>query len=752
MSVTTRTRRGADRVAGLRWGGVRALRGRDPGGTSLRRALRVAIVVPSMAAFAGTIVGNPAAATFAVFGAFSLLGLADFGGPTLPRARAYAGAAAAGAALVLLGTLASASAWWAVAGTILVAFVVQLLGVFGGYVVAAQIVVLLAFVVAVSLPATPGTAWVRLAGWALAGGISLAAGVLLWPRHARTQVRQRAGDACQALAELLADGEVPQAAEDQARAQVEATHRAYNQAPLRPAGPARRDRGLIDLVVQLDRVHEFARRTAAANQRRTAIPEEQTLRRTIRQALEASAGVLHGDAEAPDLVALAQDQRDYRAALDRWAAGRLRAGDSAESVLDGLSAGVSLRLLAHAALAVAVDASVVAGFAVDDAPSTLPHWNAPRAGPQPWVERVRTTLQTHLHPASVWFRNSLRAAIALGIAALLTGIIRFDHSFWVMLGTLSVLRSNALGTGRTALLAILGTVAGVVIASLLTLAIGTSEVALWVTLPIAAFLAAYVPTVVSFLVGQTAFTLFVVVLFDLFQPQGWRLGLVRLEDVALGVAVSLVVAVLLWPRGARGQLRSALVALYRADAICLDAAFGFLLGRRSEQEVDVSRRAAGAEVDRAGEAFDVFLTERGSRMLPTVTWGRVAAAGNDVLLAADAMEAIGLLGYRADGCEQCADRVRRDAAEVVGVLAGYAEQLEEGRVPPNSRAHATVATRRAVVGCLRAWRGVPDSPLGPTAIALASAWFWFVEIVRLDGELAQPLAAVATAAQSPWWR
>jgi uncharacterized membrane protein YccC len=83
----------------------------------------------------------------------------------------------------------------------------------------------------------------------------------------------------------------------------------------------------------------------------------------------------------------------------------------------------------------------------------------------------------------------------------------------------------------------------------------------------------------------------VVVLFDLFQPQGWRLGLVRLEDVALGVAVSLVVAVLLWPRGARGQLRSALVALFRADAICLDAAFGFLLGRRSEREIEAALAA-----------------------------------------------------------------------------------------------------------------------------------------------------------------
>jgi len=703
-----------------------------------------------MAAFAGTIVGDPAA-VFAVFGAFALLGLADFGGPTIPRARAYAGATAVGAGLVLLGTLASATAWSAVAGTMLAVFVVQILGVFGGYVVAAQTAVLLAFVVAASIPAPAGQAWARVAGWTLAGGISLAAGVLLWPRHARTQVRQHAGDACRALAALLADPEAP-AVGDQARERVEATRRAYDQAPLRPAGPARRDRALIDLVVQLDRAHEFAGRVAGAGRHPGTIPEERALRRTTGQVLEVSADVLGGETARPDLAALDQDRVAYREALDRWAAERLRAGEPAESVLDGLSGGVAPRLLAHTALAIAVDATVVAGLDVDHAPSPLPHWNAPRAGPAPWLQRVTGTLATHLRPTSVWFRNSLRAALALGLAVLVTRITRVDHSFWVVLGTLSVLRSNALGTGRTALLAIAGTVVGFAIAAVLTLAIGTDEVALWITLPIVAFLAAYVPTAVSFLVGQAGFTLFVIVLFDLLQPQGWRIGLVRLEDIALGIGVSLVVAVLLWPRGATGQLRSALAALYRADAACLDAAFGYLLGRRSEREVDASRQAADAEVARAAEAFDVFLTERGSRMAPTVTWGRVAMAGNDVLLAADAMEAMGLLGYRTNGCERCADRVRRDVAEMVGVLSGFASQLQERRVPPAPRLQAAAETRDAVIGCLRAWRGAPDSPLGPTAIALATAWFWNVELARLGGELAQPLAAVAAAAQSPWWR
>jgi uncharacterized membrane protein YccC len=772
VAAALASRRGQSTLSG--WGGLRALGARDLGWASLRRALRVAIVVPPLAAFAGTIVGDPAASIFAVFGAFSLLGLADFGGPTIPRARAYGGAALVGVVLVLLGTLASQTAWSAVAATILVVFALQLLGVFGGYVVAAQTAVVLAFLVAVSIPVPAGAVWARMAGWALAGGISLAAGVLLWPRHARTQVRQRAGDACQALAAMLADARTPTPAADQARARVEATHQAYDQAPLRPAGPARRDRALIDLVIQLDRAHEFASRTTRAGRRHVTVPEERRLLRTIGQVLEASAGILRGGAggpgqasagpgqasggagqasAGPDLAALDRDRVAYRKALDRWAGDRLRAGEEAEPVLEGLSGGVEPRLLAHAALALAVDAAVVAGLPVDDAPLPLPHWNVPRAGPQPWVQRVRATLRTHLHPGSVWSRNSLRAALALGIAVLLARITRVDHSFWVVLGTLSVLRSNALATGRSALLAIAGTVAGFVVAALLTLALGTNRVGLWVTLPIAAFLAAYVPTVVSFLVGQAAFTLFVVVLFDLLQPQGWRLGLTRVEDVALGIAVSLVVAALLWPRGARGQLRTALAALYRADATCLDAAFGYLLGRRAKWEVDASRQAAGAEVDRAGEAFDVFLTERGSRTLPTATWGRIAAAGNDVLLAADAMEAMRLLGYRTDGCERCADRVRADAAEVVAVLTGFASRLEQQRsIPPSSRVEAAAETRDAVVGCLRAWHGAPDSPLGPTAIALATAWFWNLEIARLGTELAQPLAAVAATARTPWWR
>ncbi len=143
-------------------------------------------------------------------------------------------------------------------------------GVLGGYVVAAQTAVLLAFVVAVSVPASTGPTWARVAAWMLAGGVSLAAGVLLWPRHARKLVSQRAGDACDALAALVADPGLP-AVQDQVRARVNATHQAYDQASLRPAGPARRDRAPINLVVQLDRALQFAGRVADVSQDPTTV-------------------------------------------------------------------------------------------------------------------------------------------------------------------------------------------------------------------------------------------------------------------------------------------------------------------------------------------------------------------------------------------------------------------------------------------------------------------------------------------------
>ena len=54
----------------------------------------------------------------------------------------------------------------------------------------------------------------------------------------------------------------------------------------------------------------------------------------------------------------------------------------------------------------------------------------------------------------------MRAGIALGLAVGIAAETGVQHSFWVVLGTLSVLRSSALNTGQNIVRALAGTAVG----------------------------------------------------------------------------------------------------------------------------------------------------------------------------------------------------------------------------------------------------------------------------------------------------
>ena len=102
---------------------------------------------------------------------------------------------------------------------------------------------------------------------------------------------------------------------------------------------------------------------------------------------------------------------------------------------------------------------------------------------------------------------------------------------------------------------------------------------LWVLLPLAVLLAGLAPAAISFAAGQAAFTLTLLILFNILAPEGWQIGLVRIEDVALGSAVSLAVGLLFWPRGAAAALGKALAEAYADSADYLAGAVRFGIGR-----------------------------------------------------------------------------------------------------------------------------------------------------------------------------
>ena len=167
--------------------------------------------------------------------------------------------------------------------------------------------------------------------------------------------------------------------------------------------------------------------------------------------------------------------------------------------------------------------------------------------------------------------------MALAAAVAVADLSGVQHGFWVVLGTLSVLRTSAASTGATAWRGLAGTVIGFVLGGALLVGIGTNPNALWAVFPVAVLVAAYAPGTTPFAVGQAAFTVTIVVLFNLLVPVGWTVGLLRIEDVAIGCAVSLVVGVLFWPRGVSSVVGDDLADAFRRGAAYLTQAVEWAL-------------------------------------------------------------------------------------------------------------------------------------------------------------------------------
>jgi hypothetical protein len=248
----------------------------------------------------------------------------------------------------------------------------------------------------------------------------------------------------------------------------------------------------------------------------------------------------------------------------------------------------------------------------------------------------------HVERHSLWLRNSVRGAVALGLAVLVAKLTGVQHAFWVVFGTLSVLRSNALNTGQNVVRGLLGTTVGFIVGAALIVLIGTNTTVLWFLLPVAVLLGGLAPATISFAAGQAGFTLTLLLLFNILQPAGWRVGLVRVEDVAIGGAVSLLVGLLFWPRGAAGALGRALAEAYVDSANYLARAVEFGMGRCDSQAAprpapttEATRAAAAAR--RLDDTFRGYLAERGTKPAPLAEVTSLVTGVAGLRLAADAV-------------------------------------------------------------------------------------------------------------------
>lgn len=212
---------------------------------------------------------------------------------------------------------------------------------------------------------------------------------------------------------------------------------------------------------------------------------------------------------------------------------------------------------------------------------------------------------------AVVVRNSLRTGLGLALAVATTHVFPVQHGFWVVLAAMSVLRSSALTTGTKVLRAVIGTAVGFVIGIVLIELIGVQPLVLWSVLPVVAFLAAFVPDVWSFAAGQAAFTMLVLIVFNLIHPTGWKVGLVRIEDIVVGGAVGIVVSLLLWPRGSGDAVSAAIRSAFQVGTRYLRAAVSRITQGTSAVAVEELSHRALTAARTVDDGIRQYLSESG---------------------------------------------------------------------------------------------------------------------------------------------
>jgi uncharacterized membrane protein YccC len=708
---------------------------------ALKSAARAAIVIPAVFALADKVIEQPQTSILAAFGSFAVLVLVEFGGPPRNRFLAYAGLTCVGAAFVTLGTLCSRNPWLAAGAMAAVGFGTLFSGAISGYFAAAATGAILTFVLPVTIPAPNSAIPDRLEGWGLASGAGICAVMLLWPPRWSADLQREAARALRAVADFVDVGRDRLAEPARlAREAVDGLGRRFLGTQHRPTGPTGPTAALASLPDELDWLLSFLAPTAGSPALELACSEDAEAMTAAATVLRTSAERLEGHDERPDFARLDAARDAVARALARRLPD-LPAGTRDDALMEALEPPFRIRAVTYSARQVGGYALLATGA---DAPEL---GGEDLAQPTPARAALAATEQLaveHASVRSVWFQNSVRGAAGLAIAVFIAQRTGLQHSFWVVLGTLSVLRSNALGTGWSILSALAGTAVGLVVGALLVIGIGTHEAVLWGVLPVAILLAAYAPRAISFAAGQAGFTVVLFVLFNIIQPVGWSVGVIRVEDVAIGFAISLGVGLLFWPRGANALLRDDLAAAYARGVDYVVATARQLIEGGDAGAAARAGRAADAAVHQLDDAIRQYLAERSATEVNVEGVGALVGGASRVRRAAQSLTSLGRMMDGDLRLERCGENLDREihALQSWYVTLGYALVNDRPVPPPHIR---DAEGRSRLLACVRDAARSRDKATVHAALVLLWASQHLDNLWRLEAHLGERALAARAA-------
>ncbi|MEU4928744.1 FUSC family protein [Streptomyces yokosukanensis] len=544
-----------------------------------RRAVRVTLVAAAGFYLFRYGLDRPVAATYALFAAVAVGGLAKIPGTGRQRAATVLRLLPVCWLLIVVGTCLSVRTWSAVVGMLAVGFALAFAAVGGPRLAGAAPGLQLLYILPSFPPYAPDTLGERLIGTTTGLALFIAVEALVFPEPGPPSYRARAAHAARTAAHcaaLLATAPYTLTGSD-IRAAWE-TSRSLRSLTVpeadRPAGPGVRDRALAHTGLTTRTLLSRLAQLPAPPDGQPG-PEPTAVLQAVAQLATATATCL---AAGPSPVAAYEHLVTARARLSAVSVGPRTAPvpETARAPAPEAAAAAALDfpppvLRRHAAVLEIADAALAMAAAADLAVrgrhaaleiAQSRFWYAGTWTPALWWHRLRG----HAGRRSVFFQNAARIALALTAARLVAGVDTLPHGFWAMLATLTLTRTTMDETWHTIRLALAGTLAGAfVTAATLSLA-GPHTAVYAVVLPVWMLFAFTVGPVKGVGWAQGLFTVLVALVFAQLSVPTWRLAEVRMLDVLVGSAIGAVFGLLAWPRGAHDELRQAAAELLRRAA------------------------------------------------------------------------------------------------------------------------------------------------------------------------------------------
>lgn len=604
-------------------------------------------------------------ARYALFGIIATGIFTQLPGGPAQRARTLLAALPVIWVLIAIGTVLAVSTWAATIGMLVIGFAVAFAGVGGPRLIGLVSAFQIFYILASFPPYQPDTLPQRLAGVTLAVVLIAAAEVWLWPGPAPATSAQRLGWAARsiasfvaALADLLAGR--PSAGEAARRRRATAAD-AVTQTQMwrlppseRASSASRRDHALRDAATDLHQIFRHADWLLQAHPTTTDMGAARSLRNCAASLRHSGDALLDTERVSPDRAVSREHQQP---------------DGERSATTDQLRVAMIVRSLARHTDFVATAVRIAGGHSdTTGHPGGHSFWYLGRSTPSLYWQRLRV----HLTPRSVFFQQALRLAVALAAARFIAGALNLEHGFWVLLATLSLLRTSAAETWTTFRRALAGTLVGAAAGALLLLASPGQETYA-VILPLALGLALWVGPLLGLAWAQALLTLVLIAAFAQLTPTDWHLAGVRLLDVLIGAAIGLVAGVLMWPKGGGGELRRYTAAYLDAGAEAIEETVLKVAGRARGQQALAAAHRAQVLTD---ASFCQYHLEHTAPRPTDVDWEAALSAGHRIVRGAERLatgDQDGMLAHRWPGptgqLVRRAQRLRSDYADLAGRLA-----------------------------------------------------------------------------------